>query len=317
MNIFAQEDLQHKHRLIGFYVKNNYYALQMRINRAKNGNGGKIYVNTKLPHLQRVKNFIMLDLKINRDYSQSLDYYVTLTQVKREQIGGMFPMPILPYSCSSVPHFNLVVAPMYSEPAISYVESLIPDLGGYEGLIENHNTIGTDYFNNKMALITEENYSDGSWRAVLLTDHLINNKYAHNGITEQALIYGQTLRMLETIHSLLHIYDALYMFEAESSEFTNHIEMLDAFSSMFTSEDDRYCLYRALNTNCGDFLKKSADGRYSIPYQIQPEAIPDKDRQYGWLCDNNPTILQPEFHLQLCAGIESEATGSTVRMPNT
>lgn len=334
--------MNHVHRLYGFIIKDNEYLISTTAKRGK----GTIYINANFGKWNKhIKNIIKIDLSHNKIYSSSKDYYVSLSQVVptvaprqkhtritadvrnsaqvQVQVGGAeFPLALLPYNCDGA-HLDLapVVVPLYSEPSISYIESL--GALSHASLLALHAAIGDAYFDPHIALVTAANYADRSYKKVLLMHHLLHNKYAHNGIGSPEDMAGLTgmfgddsYKTLQLIHSLCHMYDALYMHQSGSEEFETNKDLLEEYSSLVTDDRQRSCLMRMINKNHGDFLLHDGD-RLVLPYSLVPAAIPDKERQYGRSCYSYPPQLIPSIRRNLCLHSDNVQTGTTIDMPNS
>jgi hypothetical protein len=325
---FVYDDMHHIHRLSGLFIDSAEYKITISAKPAGQhiGADSNIFINRKLHRddLLRLKHIVRLELA--SAYSSDTDYYVSITPMGaegrvgglRRQVGGhLFPMPTLPYDCNSDPFEVTGIIVCYSEPAINYVESL--RAGSLDVLVARHNSFGEPYFDSKIALLNPGNYSN--WRSVLLMDHLNNNKYAHNGISEVEIaeILARSTRgdypMLQLIHSILHLYDALYTYDSSSPIFGDTLSLLLKYIKVIPDDRMQYCFFSLLNANAGDCLVKDPDGTYVIPYNYVDIALPDKERQYDGDCGQG--VIITSLDNQLCMNIPSLRIDTTHRLPNT
>ena len=264
-------------------------------------------------------------------------------------LAAAFPLTQQPYDCpEGVQTVNVVgrVVPFYSEPAVSYCQSLIGSamsnpaifmVFGLQAPFELHKMnrppVGHPRYANwqtmdaKMSLLTPANLLDDSYEEILVTHHLLHNALAHNGIEQEAdleefyrMVQEKSLFSITVLHSLLHVYDALYMTNPVHPTFAHHTDFLQRYFDTFVLDDhERYCLYTFLNKNAGDFLVKNPAGEFVLPYTIVPAGIPSKSRQYGHVFDygEDPNELRAEFRNQLRTNVPPAVTGSTNDLPNT
>lgn len=155
-----------------------------------------------------------------------------------------------------------------------------------------------------------ETFENNTWKSRIMAHHLISHKYAHNGIGGDE--FADVLKMIfmldldlashmwggfHFIHSLAHVYDDIYMRPVGSPRMQDKIQTLDKIKrDMFGSNIQQYdCLRKMMNTYRSDFLVKTGNN-FNQPYQIKPDAINDKKRQYmGWFSHD----VLPEFNIQL------------------
>jgi len=127
----------------------------------------------------------------------------------------------------------------------------------------------------------------------ILLEHLLNNKYAHNGIDNiDMLKYANNIitdsftNEIETdnlvfLHSYLHYLDNLNMCnEAKLKEYYLSDDNKKELRSCFKKTVNIICFENILNQHQYDFLEKDTRG-YMNPYRIKKEALPDKIRQYS------------------------------------
>jgi hypothetical protein len=127
-----------------------------------------------------------------------------------------------------------------------------------------------------------------------MTHHLILHKYAHNGIGGDELAdIINIIYMLELdkgsdiwagfhfVHSLAHIYDDIYMRPYGSSKFDEDMDYLEKIKrDMFEPNIRQFdCLRKIMNDHRSDVLVKTGE-EFNQPYQLKPESIADKLRQY-------------------------------------
>ena len=138
----------------------------------------------------------------------------------------------------------------------------------------------------------------------ILLHHLLNNKYAHNGINDLKIL-EQASKLIEKelldinnlvfMHGYLHYLDELNMYNEEylmKYDLQENIKKL--LRGCFKKSLSIICYENLLNKNQYNFLKKSDSGKYIFPYRISMEALNDKKRQYAF-SDN----LYNNFYLQL------------------
>jgi hypothetical protein len=236
----------------------------------------------------------------------------------RQTGASGFPAEYLPYSCDNFTvNFSSRLVPISSEPAIAYIEFI--GATTHAELLINHRRFGHRHFDTKIALVTPDNYVDGSYKSVLLTDHLRRNKYAHNGIDSLDELFeifqSSDYYTLQTIHSLSHIYDALYMYEKTDQRFIDTIEMLNMYLALISDERELNCLVNYLNINAGDFLETNPDGQYAIPYTINALALDTKKQQYNDECASDSLLLS--FEENICNDTRDAPTSYTDKLPNT
>lgn len=327
------EDMHHIHRLSGLFIDGAEFKIDITTEPRGSDTVLKssqvprnIFINRKLKKadLDRLKDLVRFDL--GDKYSTSMDYYVSLTPIApsrpkmlRRQAGGyLFPLPNLATPCGAEPFEVTSFIVSYTEPAINYVEGL--GAGSYDELVALHNTVGHSHFDDKIALLTPASYS--SWRSILLMDHLNKNKYAHNGIgeAEVAEILSRTTiadyPMLQLIHGILHIYDAMYVYSEYSEPFYQHMKMAYQHVNIIADPHLRDCFFKLLNQHAGDCLKRTPTGEYSLPYNFTDEALDDKVRQYKHKCIKMGVILGP-LHGQICNKDPSRTIDGTTKLPNT
>jgi hypothetical protein len=170
---------------------------------------------------------------------------------------------------------------------------------------------------------SNETFENGSWKHRIMFDHLMEHKYAHNGIDKENFItIAEILTNLQLddqinvwtglhfIHSYLHIYDLIYMVKQNTSDFYRCQQYIKELKQMFVNEQQQDCFNFKLNINRYEFLIKGSNGEYDLPYHIKSEALADKDRQYY-----NDSDLMNEFNNDIIQYPYSR-TGSTIFGPN-
>jgi hypothetical protein len=168
--------------------------------------------------------------------------------------------------------------------------------------------------------ITEASWDDESYGIPIILRHLYSNPYAHNGmsgvedIAELAeLLGGLTKTSAHVIHSLLHIYDALYVFNKHGAAWQRQYGALETkITALIPDETERRCFFRLLNRNAGLFLLKDGD-MYVYPYTISDGALDSKRRQYT----HNAHELLPNFKYQILTGTTEPQFNSTPLLPNS
>jgi len=149
----------------------------------------------------------------------------------------------------------------------------------------------------------------------ILLEHLLNNKYAHNGIDNIEILQSanriitnvptDTLEIdnLVFLHSYLHYLDDLNMLK--DTEIAKIHLPLDSdikdirkdLRGCFKKGVAIICFENILNSNQYDFLQKGTgenSEKYKFPYRIQQEALRDKIRQYS-----SSRKLYQNFHEQI------------------
>lgn len=137
----------------------------------------------------------------------------------------------------------------------------------------------------------KDTFENNTWKSRIMANHLVSHKYAHNGIgrnefsdfvdmisildlnTESNIFIG-----LQFVHSLAHVYDDIYM--RPVNHHSNIVTLDEVKNNMFGQNIRQYdCLRKIINKHRFDFLVKTGNN-FNQPYQIKPEAIEDKKRQY-------------------------------------
>lgn len=134
-----------------------------------------------------------------------------------------------------------------------------------------------------------ESIHDGSYHMKILSHHIINHEYAHNGLrTRDAIITAGNLigipnpmsvEHLTFIHGYLHVLDSLNMQEVPSDDSLDGYDMIiNCFDGGNTTEKEVgiICYENILKENQFSFLNLN-----KVPYCIKEEAMSDKLRQYG------------------------------------
>jgi len=127
----------------------------------------------------------------------------------------------------------------------------------------------------------------------ILLEHLLNNKYAHNGIDNIDILKlaNNIIKKSETdildidslafLHSYLHYLDELNMFnESELMKIDLNKDIKMELRGCFKKSVSIICFENILNHHQYDFLEKSSEG-YKYPYLIKKDALEDKKRQYS------------------------------------
>ena len=152
-----------------------------------------------------------------------------------------------------------------------------------------------------------DNFNDlNRWKSIILKDHLLFNKYAHNGIdVENDDIIENILEDLrhnnnntnrylglQFIHGYLHTLDQIYVYNLNDIDNLNLSKRkITNLRSCIPNIKLRCCIEKLLQRNRGLFLEKTGNS-YILPYKIKDEAIEDKLRQYIGDIINNPNILR-------------------------
>jgi hypothetical protein len=315
----AKMEINHIHRLSGVCILDELYTIKIR----HSPGSGSVTMNQKFKDdiTSIIVNLVKLDLIMYEDYNDSTDYYVVLTSVKRQRkrqtAGALFPLSHEPYMCNDIlVHMTNKVKPEYLEPAIEYVKS--SSATDYASLVAHHTKYGSPAFDYVIAMLTPATF--GKHKSILLMHHLLSHTYAHNGIGAQddfdklfKMLQSQNFYTLETIHSICHLYDALYVLDSSTKVFRDMIQVLNSYVTQIDDDRELNCLMRFINKGAGNFLETQADGKYILPYIIKPEAMEDKTRQYSHRCSD----LIQEFKEQICFARKQIPRKATVRLPNT
>jgi hypothetical protein len=167
--------------------------------------------------------------------------------------------------------------------------------------------------------VTKESWDDGSYEISIMLDHLHNHAYAHNGIQDPAdlteltdLLGGMNKMVAHAVHSILHIYDSLYMIQKSNDSWNLGMRYLERqINELIPDPLERRCYFRLLNKNADNFLVKDS-GEYRYPYAIIADALPDKVRQY----EHERRNLIEALRKQLTLGFPMTQTGTTPLLPN-
>jgi hypothetical protein len=146
------------------------------------------------------------------------------------------------------------------------------------------------------------NLLDNSFRYRTVQYHIVQSRFAHNGMTQNdlnELCRRTTFRAnnsthMNIIHSYLHILDELVMVEiptATDPEFAHNIDQynrslegLDEYRTDILNGDPIriFCFEQLLNNHKYDFLMRDTANQnlFVYPYTITLEAMPEKIRQY-------------------------------------
>jgi hypothetical protein len=155
---------------------------------------------------------------------------------------------------------------------------------------------------------------NGEYIQKIMLYHLLNNRYAHNGVDEKeildklSILLGKELLDIDNllfIHSYLHCFDQLIMMKYDRINTKYNSEGLKILRSCLKKSINIMCYEKFLNIYKYDFLEKTPDNKYLLPYKIKPEAFEDKKKQY----DNNDEI-HVNFLKQII-GREIKITDST------
>lgn len=328
----VQDELHHVHRIQGFYINGILNKVTVQQGQGR----GLVHLSENFGKFNdKIKKWLIFDLSNRREYRNDVDYFVVFQRAtprrldRHRQVGGrLFPSPRRPYLCDG---FEFVlntagIIPQYTEPSTNYLEELEAMVRAtgvpvtYAAVIAQHDALranpGVLQFDDAIAALTPGNFANR--QVVLLREHLINNRFAHNGQGPDldAFIARMNINnylVLQMLHSILHIYDALYMYRTTSDEFDAHIDILEEYDRLLGEGQQKVCFFTLLDQNAGDFLVRDG-GRYRLPYAIAPEAMADKQRQYGPIADHH--TLVPSLIASL-KGRPLAPTGVTDALPNT
>lgn len=177
------------------------------------------------------------------------------------------------------------------------------------GDLENVKTVLKDIKFNKEML------ANGDYIRNIMLHHLLNNKYAHNGIEEKdvfeklSILLGKEL--LDTsnllyIHSYLHYLDELNMLRYDKIYNKNIISHRKILRSCIKKSVNILCYENLLNQKQYEFLEKSASNNYILPYKIKKEAFNDKERQYKYNDRIDNIFLQQLYNKKITSTGETD-----------
>jgi hypothetical protein len=153
----------------------------------------------------------------------------------------------------------------------------------------------------------------GTWKNSILKSHLLNHKYAHNGLFVEATVEtilrklhcnistedDYNYKCITYVHSLCHTLDRLYMHNGKLPSMSKICDMFNNLiapcGDIATNLDLYSCIFGLVNAQSMDFLRKDIDGAFVKPYTIIEEALEDKRRQYK----DNITKINPDFQRQI------------------
>lgn len=330
MNELAYMELNHIHRLGGFFIDDVVYNLALKQETRIDYKSPNILVNYKFDRsgkiLRAIKNFVRLDLIMYDNYDNDTTYYVTLNKRSARQYqfhkdskqvaGAWFPVSKDLYDCEDLQvHVISRFVPFYTEPAIEYIKSL--GCKSYARFADQHERYGNATFNYLYDMLTPENFANH--RSIILTAHLLDNKYAHNGIGGQEdldtiykMFQSQSYKTLELIHSFCHVYDILHMIDDTTTNYRDMIWTLNDYAELIEDDDELQCFIRFINKGAGDFLQTNEKNEYLLPYIIKQEALDSKKRLYNSIC----RALLDEFKQQICYNRSLPTKKSTSSLPN-
>jgi hypothetical protein len=132
---------------------------------------------------------------------------------------------------------------------------------------------------------------NGLYIKEILLHHLLNNKYAHNGI-DNFDILEKASKIIEKdvlditnlifVHSYLHYLDELNMYnDTKLMDINLDNDIKKLLRGCFKKSITIICYENLLNKNQYNFLEKSPSGKYKFPYRISVHALKDKKRQYN------------------------------------
>lgn len=171
----------------------------------------------------------------------------------------------------------------------------------------------------------KETFENNTWKSRIMAHHIMEHKYAHNGIGSNEfadvikIIFMLDLDSdahmwsgLQFVHSIAHLYDDIYMRPSSSNKLISQLQILDEIKrDMFEPDVQRFdCLRKIINKYRSDFLVKTGDN-FDQPYHIKPEALDDKKRQYsgGWFS----SAVMVDFENQI-RGYSYARSGETNKM---
>ena len=352
----AWEKHNHIHRLSGFLINWQHYNIDIEIIKGVGNGDIEILIENSGFDLTGIRNLIYIDLKQHGEYNESDNYIVHFnleeefeSNIEPIQYGGgefEFPVPIMPYLCRDYKiYLNFITGVgIYNEPGITFINrELLPEVRNQfrEVNLDNvlsvyyqmcQNVLSASKFRRDVDKLTSENLADGSYRNILIYDHLIANKYAHNGFSDSESLdrlierfnfvggerftislNNRNYYILTIIHTITHILDSLYMHKPDSGRFLSDMSRANEINKIFKNLESEHCLYRTLNEYSSDFLQKNESGTFFLyPYQVKDEALAHKIRQYS-----NTVGLIDSFELQIQRNITLEPESVTDKPPNT
>ena len=145
-----------------------------------------------------------------------------------------------------------------------------------------------------------------NWSNYLVSVHLSEHKYAHNGIDDFGLINSlipsglndlYRYRYIVFYHSFLHLLDGYYMYNNNNPIHTEMITGIQSYKNSIINKNFSKCVYNNLQLNNNHFLLKHHN-HLCLPYFIKYEAQDSKIRQYfrHFIDDND--IIVPEYKMQ-------------------
>jgi hypothetical protein len=286
-DILAQiiyEDENHIHRVEGFFVDGVEYKIT-DVDKRKGG-GGEVYINMNFGEELNslIKSFYLFGER-DRE-TQKFTHYLSITSSRPpvQQGGALFPVPAPPKGCDRLVYNIPRLVISYSEPTISYVKLL--GATNYREFVDRHMSHGNASYDYLLDMLDETTFPD--YEEILMRYHFIGNKFAHNGIEIELDDISSKIRTpvpdrekLHFIHSICHLYDALYMYDMKSPKYVATADILSKYEKLFASSDDAACFVNMINKNAGDFLQGAGEGKYNYPYSYIYAASEAKRRQYG------------------------------------
>jgi len=301
----------------------------------------KLYIFKNYVHINFYNNnfYNLIDtnnnLILNNNNIYDFQYTILLSKSNNILIGGV---------CDRFDNtrktINFTASPIYSEPSQQYYSNIIKillnpnidprtiELDNYtpdEILAVRHPTLDLfkQYIRNILISSARYNTIFGpsdvhvtyvfdnfdnhiNWSNYLVSVHLSEHKYAHNGIDDFDLIdslipTGLTddnrYRYIVFYHSFLHLLDGNYMYNNNNPNYTQMVNGIQSYRNSFINKSFSNCVFYNLQLNKDHFLFKH-NNQFCLPYYIKNEAQDGKIRQYikQFIDDND--ILVPEYKMQ-------------------
>lgn len=336
----------HVHHLEGFYIKGRFFSIDVVETKTKTTADHKCNIYIDQNFGEHINSALKTWIRSDHPTNSGVDLYVRFTPAEQtisshKHRGGAvqhFPLDDGPGAaetdCDSIQTFTLSppFVPRYTVPSIEYIRMLNKPI--YEELLQMHQiTPRGNEFAADMALVTKENYENGSYKTILILDHLYDtqivqkNRWVHNGIYGKDLVdsiiarirgTGNTYLTAQLIHSILHVYDALYITDQSRTRYGELLDCLHTYDDLVPDPMEDYCLFKLLNRHAGDFLFRSPDtGLFQLPYGMIEEALLAKGEIYEQSLGVMLSSFQDQLFEEDLQGQPLPATGETDRLPNT
>ena len=313
-----------KFYFVGDYKNSDYknsdyknYNYEVILKKRTIDNKEKIYTNKinlyggKIIEEPTNKGYIM---KYNK-YSGKLQKYLGKLQSGGNYIGRQ----TAGYICDPDDNFRETdhesLGGLYGEPYINFIERVIEQVRYDNGIDEDdplspaqiqlvidkfHDWGGGHIIPGLLGAfigILPDINDTFRWKIIILQNHILNHKYAHNGYDRNSpttiLDLLRDLNLfapanpvqhyfgLQYIHSYLHMLDRHYMLDNDTEQFVQNAVSLWQTRSFIRSASLRSCFEALIQRQNDDFLVRSAaNNEYLTPYTLEPRALDNKIRQY-------------------------------------